>query len=638
MNIYRFFMDFLLSPTFFLIIIISLLSRNIYIRTRDEKELMDKNEELMALYEEIAASDEELKENFHQLMEKQEELQKSEERYRLLAESTMDIIWEGDLVNKKRYFSEKLHEILGYKTSEMEPFDAWFSIIHPEDIEWVKKGIKQQIDEKVSLKAFEYRVRCKDEKYKWLLSNTKCEFDENGNATTVFGAFTDITELKEQQQKINKLAYYDSVTGLPNRAMLREVVTEEIENCNKRSNEFALFFIDLDNFKVVNDSFGHAVGDKLLFEVGKRLVEVRNINIMAYRLGGDEFVILIRSINGKEEVETCSKYLLQCLAAPIFIDGNIFRVTASIGTVFYPEDGLNFNELLKNADTAMYISKSSGKGTYTFYEKAMGDTAVEKVKMEANLHRALENNEFVLYYQPIIDVTNGKVKGFEALIRWIHPENGLIYPDKFIGLAEENGMIIEIGKWVIENACKYAKSIYDSHFKNFYISVNVSTLQLLHKDFTEFVLETLNNTGIPPELLLIEITESVLMESYDLVIDNLRKLKDNNIRIAMDDFGCGYSSLTYLKTLPINTLKIDKSFIADIKSEDDVQSITGAIILLAKQLGLNVIGEGIETNNQLDYLKKHGCDMFQGYLVSKPVPEEEINNLLKWQRDGVFAT
>lgn len=629
MNIFRIFIGFVLSPVFFLLVLISVLLRNIYLRNKAEKELMDKNEELMALYEEIAASDEELKENFHKLMDKQEELQKSEERYRLVAESTMDIIWEGDLVNKKRYFSEKLYEILGYKTWEMEDMDAWFSIIHPEDIEWVKKGIKQQVDEKVDLKTFEYRVRHKDGRYIWVRSNTKCEFDEKGNAVTVFGAFTDINELKIQQYKINKLAYYDSVTGLPNRARLRELVTKEIESCHMLNSKLALFFIDLDNFKTVNDSFGHEAGDKLLLEVGKRMEEIQGTNMTSFRLGGDEFVVLITSIEHREQVEAYSKELLRCLAVPIFIDGNMFRVTASIGAVFYPEDGLNYDELLKNADTAMYISKSSGKGTYTYYKKSMGDNAIEKIKLEANLHRALENNEFVLHYQPIVDVSDEKVKGFEALIRWAHPEHGLIFPNKFIGLAEENGMIVEIGKWVIKNACKYAKSIYDCGFTDFYVSVNVSTPQFLQKDFTEFILSTLENTGISPELLLIEITESVLMESYELVIEKLNKLKNNNIRIALDDFGCGYSSLTYLRKLPINILKIDKSFIADIKSEDDMESITGPIICLAKQLGLNVVGEGVETRKQLNYLKKHGCDMFQGYLISKPVPEEEIINLLK---------
>ncbi|MBC8059777.1 MAG: EAL domain-containing protein [Clostridiaceae bacterium] len=629
MKIYNVLIYFVIALIFSLLILIYILLRNIQLRTRAEKELRMKNEELTAIYEENIASDEELKENIHELIQKQEELGRSGDRYRIVAESTMDIIWEGDLINKKRFFSEKVYDILGYKSWELEDLDLWFTIIHPEDLEWVKEGIKHQVDEKIALKTFEYRVKCKTGNYKWLLSNTKCEFDENGRGTAVFGAFTDISELKEQQQKINNLAYYDSVTGLPNRVRLREVVSDEIENCAEINSKFALIFMDLDNFKYINDSYGHMTGDKLLLETGKRLVRILNENMTAFKLGGDEFIILIKASPLKEEVEVYSKALLESLASPISIDGDMFHVTHSSGIVFYPENGLSFDELLKNADTAMYKSKESGKNTYTFYHRVMGNLAMEKIKMQANLEIALENKEFLLYYQPIIDVALGKITGFEALIRWIHPKNGFIFPDRFIGAAEESGIIIQIGKWVIISACKYAKSIYDSGFRNFYISVNVSALQIMQKDFTDFVLSTIEDIGLPAELILIEITESVLVESMDLVIAKLNILKDNNIKIALDDFGCGYSSLTYMRMLPINTIKIDKSFIDDIKSEDDVKSLTGNIILLAKQLGLNVIGEGVETQEQLDYLKRHGCDMFQGYLVSKPVPAVEIDNLLK---------
>lgn len=612
---------FVISLILFLLILVIVLLRNIHLRTMAEKKLKMRNEEVTSIYEEMASSDKELKENLDQL-------RRSEQRYKIVAESTMDIIWEGDLINQKRYFSEKLYDILGYTTLEMGPFKAWFDIIHPEDIIRVKHLIKKQIDEKTAVECFEYRVKSKDGSYKWLRSNTKCEFDENGTATSVFGAFTDITNLKNQKKKINNLAYYDTVTGLPNRSKLRDIVTEEIEKCLISNNKFALFFMDLDNFKFINDSYGHTVGDKLLLYVGKRLNQLKDKNIIAFRLGGDEFVILLKNTQGEEAVELYAKTLLESLANPIFINENIFCITHSSGIVFYPYNGSSFEELLKNADTAMYKSKASGKSTHTFYNKTMGDDALKKVKMQQNLHKAIENKEFVLYYQPILDVKQGGIRGFEALIRWVSPENGLILPDKFIKAAEENGSIIQIGSWVIVSACKYAKSIYDNGFTSFYVSVNVSTLQLLQNDFTDFVLSTLKNTKLPPELLLIEITETVLMESMDLVIEKLEILRNYNIKIALDDFGCGYSSLTYLKMLPINMIKIDKSFIDDIKFEDDVKSMSGTIILLAKQLGLIVIGEGVETSDQLNYLKKHGCDLFQGYLASKPVPEVEINKLL----------
>lgn len=629
METYSTLIYFVITLILFLLILVIVLLRNIYLRTVAEKELKKKNEEITFIYKEMASSDEKLKENLVVLIEKQDELIRSEKRYRVVAESTMDIIWEGDLINQKRYFSEKLFDILGYNTLEMEPFKAWFDIIHPEDIKRVNHLIKKQIDEKTAVECFEYRVKCKNGNYKWLRSNTKCEFDENGIGTSVFGAFTDITNVKNQQKKINNLAYYDTVTRLPNRSKLRDIVTEEIQRCLVSNNNFALFFMDLDNFKFVNDSYGHTVGDKLLLYVGKQLSEIKDKNIIAFRLGGDEFVVLIKNTQGKEAVEMYAKTLLESLSNPIFINDNIFCITHSSGIVFYPSDGASFEELLKNADTAMYKSKGSGKNTHTFYNKAMGDDTLKKVKMQQNLHRAIENEEFVLYYQPIIDVKKGEIQGFEALIRWISPENGLILPDKFIKAAEENRSIIQIGNWVIVNACKYAKSIYDNGFTSFYISINVSALQLLQNDFTEFLLSTLKDTKLLPELLLIEITETVLMESMDLVIEKLELLRSYNIKIALDDFGCGYSSLTYLKTLPINMIKIDKSFIDDILSQDDVKSMSGTIILLAKQLGLTVIGEGVETNDQLNYLKKHDCDLFQGYIFSKPIPEAEINKLLK---------
>ncbi|MBN4049284.1 putative bifunctional diguanylate cyclase/phosphodiesterase [Clostridium estertheticum] len=489
MEIYSALIYFVIALIVFLLILVSVLSRNIYLRTKAEKELMIKNEEVTAIYEEMASSDEELKENLQVLIENQEQLRRSEQRYRIVAESTMDIIWEGDLVAKKRFFSEKLYDILGYKSWEMEPFNAWFDIVHPEDIERVKKNIKKQIQEKIAIESFEYRVKSKNECYKWLRSNTKCEFDENGSATVVFGAFTDITKIKDQQEKINYLAYYDSITGLPNRVKLCEIVTEEIEKCEETNKKFALFFMDLDNFKFVNDSYGHSTGDKLLVYVGERLSEIRNENTMAFRLGGDEFIILIKDTLDKSEVELYSKTLIETLATPTFINGNMFRITHSSGIVFYPSNGTTFEELLKNADTAMYKSKELGKNTHTFYKKTMGDTAMEKAKMQENLHRAIENDEFVLYYQPIIGVEQGGIHGFEALIRWRQPENGLIFPDKFIRAAEENGSIIQIGKWVIINACKYAKSVYDSGFTNFYVSVNVSALQLLQKRFYRFCLK-----------------------------------------------------------------------------------------------------------------------------------------------------
>lgn len=585
----------------------------------------------METYESNDVCDIKLGETIKELIKKQEELKRSEERYKIVAEATKDIIWEGNLITKKRYFSGKLYEILGYSGEELENFDNWFDIVHPDDLDAVKAGIRKQIVNKIDVETFEYRVKTKDGIYKWLFSNTKCEFDENKEAIAAFGAFTDITELKEQQKKIHDLAYYDSVTGLPNRVMLGNVITEKIENAQKNKSKFSMIFIDLDNFKFVNDSFGHLVGDQLLVEVGKRLNEMKNNEIMSFRLGGDEFIILIENINNKDDVEKYIKYVHKSIESPFCINDHMFHVTHSSGVVLYPEHGNNYPELLKNADTAMYISKELGKGINTFYDVKMGEAAIEKAEIRADLHRAIENNEFELYYQPIVSTADRKIKGCEALIRWKHPQKGMVPPGKFISVAEENGTIIEIGKWVFESACKYAKRMYSRGYTDFYVSVNISAHQLLQTGFTDFVINTIKRIGISPEMIVIEITESVLMESLDFAIDKLKELKNNNMKIALDDFGCGYSSLTYLKMLPIDIVKIDKSFIDDIQSEDDTRNMTNIIILMAKQLGLKVIAEGVEEKHQLNYLKKHNSDMVQGYLISKPITSEEFVKLIEIQ-------
>ncbi|MDF2882487.1 MAG: hypothetical protein K0R54_3044 [Clostridiaceae bacterium] len=564
-----------------------------------------------------------------ELVKKLEELKKSEERYRIVSEATKDIIWEGDLVNNKRYFFGRLYDILGYEPNELEKLDEWFNIVHPEDFSFVKEGIKHQVQHKIAVKTFEYRVKCKNGNYKWLLSSTKCEFNEKDEAVSVFGAFTDITELKEQEKRIHDLAYHDSITGLPNRLMLSEVIDHKIQNSSKNRSKFSMIFIDIDNFKFINDSYGHLTGDKLLSEVGNKLRETQDNKTMFFRLGGDEFIVLIENIQDKEQVEKFLKYLYKVLASPIFIDEKIFHITYSSGIVIYPEHGDTFQELLKNADTAMYKSKELGKHTNSFYDAKMGEDAIRKAKIQSDLHVAIRNNELKLYYQPIVDISLRKIKGCEALIRWIHPEYGMIFPDKFISMAEENGTIIEIEKWVVENTCQYAKRMYDRGYKDFYVSVNISPHHLLQKEFTPFILSTIKRAGIKPELIIIEITESVLIKATDLVIDKLTELKNNNIKIALDDFGCGYSSLTYLRMLPANIVKIDRTFIADIESDRGKKNITNIIILLARQLGLKVIAEGVEDKYQLDYLKKNNCDMFQGYLMSKPVPEDEFINLMK---------
>lgn len=429
-------------------------------------------------------------------------------------------------------------------------------------------------------------------------------------------------ELTAQEQKINKLAYYDTITGLPNRAAFQEKVSEIL----KTSQNMALFFIDLDNFKMVNDSFGHSIGDKLLMTIAEQLCKITSKDAI-FRLGGDEFIITCPYITAQEDAEQLAQTIIKTLANPNYIENNYFHINASIGIVFSTDSPSSCDDLLKRADMALYYSKAAGKGTYTFYSNAMGETVLKKAGIQNDLHNAIVNNELTLFYQPIIDLQTGHLKGLEALLRWQHPINGLITPDKFISIAEESGKMIDIGTWVIKNVCRFLKELYQLGYRDFYISVNVSAVQLLQNDFATLVGEALAEEQLPPDYLMLEITESVLIKSFDQVISTLCEIRQTGVKIALDDFGCGYSSLTYLRQLPLDVLKIDKSFIADILQVNANDCLTGSIILLAKQMGLHVIAEGVERTQQVSYLKVYNCDAIQGYLISVPVPQKDITDL-----------
>jgi diguanylate cyclase (GGDEF)-like protein/PAS domain S-box-containing protein len=607
-----------------LVCLIIYLIINIKKRIKIEQTLIENNEEISALYEEISASEESLQENYIELTNKQRELLQSEEKYRLVAESTLDIIWEEDLITNKRTYSDKLFEILGYTNEELPTFTDWCKIVHPADKIAVLKTRDSHKKNGYVNNNVVYRVKCKNGQYKWIAANVKMQYNKDETLIKMYGAYKDVTELKQKQAEINLLAYYDSITKLPNRVSLNNTI-KKIINSEK---EFAIFFLDLDNFKIINDSFGHPVGDKLLILVAHRMNSMNKDEFTAFRLSGDEFIVIYTGSKEKSTLENVASTILNKISESYNIDGSHFHISSSMGIALYPENGVDENELLKNADTSMYYSKESGKNKYTFYNSFMGEDTIKKIKLHNNLHNAIQNNEFILYYQPITDVFTGQIIGMEALIRWNSPKDGFIPPEKFIKAAEESGQIIEIGTWVLRTACNFAKELLELGNINFYISVNVSAVQLMQKNFKNILFNIINEANIPPECILIEITESVFMESFDDMSILFSEIRNKGIRIALDDFGCGYSSLTYLKNLPVDVLKIDKSFIDDILSEDERNCIVGLIITLMKQLEFKVIAEGVETEEQLDYISNYDCDLFQGYLVSKPVPKEDIIKLL----------
>ncbi len=433
-------------------------------------------------------------------------------------------------------------------------------------------------------------------------------------------------QLAQSEERLHHMACYDVLTGLPGRMALYENLSGISEGSADRRG--ALFFIDLDDFKFINDSKGHSFGDRLIKRSGERLVRTLENTGAVYRLGGDEFVIVAGNVEKKEEAETLASKILSAFKRPFRIGESTLHINISIGVSLYPEHGRDIDELLRCADIAMYRAKKEGRNRYVVYSQPMNDVVAERVLIEKHMHTALENGEFELHYQPQLDINENRVTGLEALLRWHSRELGSVSPLKFIRIAEQTQLIMPLGNWVLRKACSFIKNLYSQGHTNITLSVNISVLQLLQNNFENEVLEVLESYELEPECLELEITESVLIESYEAIEGKLRFLHGKGVRIALDDFGKGYSSLSYLKQLPISTLKIDKSFIDGISSGSGDEPLTGHIVTMGRSMGLNVIAEGVETPEQVDYLLKHKCDKIQGFLFSRPLPEREAEILV----------
>ncbi|MDF2531701.1 MAG: hypothetical protein K0Q65_1282 [Clostridia bacterium] len=433
--------------------------------------------------------------------------------------------------------------------------------------------------------------------------------------------------LEEYEKELHYQAYHDQLTGLQNRRSLIKDLSELVGS--KNNGKVALLILDIDNFKYINDTMGHCFGDQLLMKLSERLEGIIEDNCKIYRLGGDEFVILLEDFDDSITIEKLAVKLLKGCTFGFDVDYSRIFISISIGIALYPEHGENLDELLKNADIAVYKAKETGKNRIVFYNKPMNDAMSERVLLEKHLRTALDNNEFVLHYQPQLDIATNKVSGLEALIRWNSPELGFVSPLKFIGIAEDTHLIIPIGEWVLKNACLFLKKLHQQGYDELLMSVNISMLQLIQDDFADRVTEILDELKLDPKHLELEITESILMESYEAIAEKLKLLKGKGVRIALDDFGKGYSSLNYLKQLPISTLKIDKSFVDTISADDKNKSLTDLIVTIGITMGLCVVAEGVETQEQLDYLVEHKCSKIQGYFFSRPVPDEAVIDAIK---------
>ncbi len=480
----------------------------------------------------------------------------------------------------------------------------------------------------------ELKNRKKDGTLYWATESISALRNENGEIIHYISMMQDITEQKDTRNQLNYLTHYDNLTSLPNRRLLVDRLQQAMKETDRNERLLAIMSVDLDQFKNVNDSLGHEAGDILLNKAAVRLKNcVRESDTVA-RLGGDEFTLVLSDLKHVNNAINVAEKVIEAFSKPFHIKNQRLFVTASIGITLYPLDDNNVEGMLRNADTAMYYAKDAGRNNFQFYNYEMTERAEKRLVLENDLRQALVRNEFILLYQPQINTSNGSVEGIEALIRWLHPQRGLIAPNRFIGVAEETGLIVPVGEWVLREACKQNRILQTSGLPPISVSVNVSARQFREPNLVHMVDQVLKDTGLDPALLNLEITESMLMFEIDQTANMLEELSALGVTISIDDFGTGYSSLSYLKRFPISTLKIDRSFICDIPANKDDMLITRAIINMADGLGIRTIAEGVETKEQFDFLKLHKCHQIQGYYFSKPVAFDEIVKLLQTEQDN----
>lgn len=469
--------------------------------------------------------------------------------------------------------------------------------------------------------------------YKNLISvNTKTNKDRiNELVTAITQLRQEISERKSVEHELNvnkehliRLAHYDMLTSLPNRVFFNEILNKAITHANAKNKIFAILLIDLDNFKKINDLYGHAIGDQALIQIGNRFASILRTGDILARLGGDEYIVLLHDIGHPKYAKPVAEKIINSCSIPLNIESHEFFVSTSIGISVYPNDGHSLEDLQKHADLAMYKAKHAGGGIYQYFTQDLDIAAHEHIRLEASLRKAIEANEFVLHFQPQLNLNDGTIKSAEALIRWEHPELGLISPAKFIPLAEETGLIMPIGEWALHEACRINKEWQNQGYDPITIAVNISPKQFRHQDVTQIVANAIKENQLEAKYLKIEITESAVMENVENAIKKLKSIHDMGVQISIDDFGTGYTSISYLRQYPVSVLKIDQTFIKGIPQNQNDVAITSAVISLGHNLGLEVIAEGVETAEQMQFLVEHGCDSIQGYFFGRPVPASKF--------------
>jgi len=578
--------------------------------------------------------------------EQLQELQKSESRLGNAQRIARLGNWEWNLNNNEIYWSEQLYQMMGMRRGVAKPSYRGFisKLPHGERKEirrWIS-GLIQGNQEDL-LQSWNHSIAQSDGRTLNVQHQAEVFYDENGAAKLVSGTVLDVTELKQAQDKILHMAHFDSLTGLANRSVFRERVELAIARAKRHGHIGAVLFLDLDNFKRINDTYGHSIGDQLLQEVARRLTNtvrssdsfcdthlhsVRDPNTIA-RLGGDEFTVLLPEIRHIHDAENIAKRILDSMEFSINLSGHEFVVTSSIGIAIFPDHGEDVESLLKNVDAAMYYVKHAGKNGYELFVKSMNIVVKRRLVMENCLRRAMDDNELSINYQPQVDLKTGRIIGVEALLRWNSAELGMVSPVEFIPIAEETGLISPIGEWVLREACRQVKKWRDDGLPEIRVAVNLSVRQFAKQSLDKLVSQVLLDTGLPVHCLELEITENMLMDDVEGAVETLYKLKALGVYLAIDDFGTGYSSLSYLKRFPIDKLKVDRSFITHVATDSSDASVTQAIIALAHSMGLTVTAEGVEEAEQLEFLRQNNCEEVQGYYFSRPLTSSDMEDLLQ---------